>query len=91
MAESADVLSPETVHDKFKENGITHVVWLPDSETNFLFTLLDGDPDLNMVGVGREGNASAVACGLYTGGAKPVILIKFGFLKLCCSKLRCKP
>ncbi len=76
MAESADVLSPETVHDKFKENGITHVVWLPDSETNFLFTLLDGDPDLNMVGVGREGNASAVACGLYTGGAKPVILIQ---------------
>ena len=52
MAESTDVLSPETVHGKFKEHGISHIVWLPDSETNFLFTLLDTDPDLNMVGVG---------------------------------------
>ena len=76
MAEMADVLSPETVHQKFKEHGVTHVVWLPDSETNFLFTLLDGDPDLHMIGVGREGNAAAVAAGLYTGGAKPVVLIQ---------------
>jgi sulfopyruvate decarboxylase subunit alpha len=76
MAESADVLSPETVHGKFKEHGITHIVWLPDSETNFLFTLLEGDPDLHMVGVGREGNACAVASGLSAGGATPVILIQ---------------
>ena len=61
MAETADVLSPETVHQKFKEHGVTHVIWLPDSETNFLFTLLNADPDLHMVGVGREGNAAAVA------------------------------
>jgi sulfopyruvate decarboxylase subunit alpha len=76
MAESADVLSPETVHGKFKEHGISHIVWLPDSETNFLFTLLDTDPDLNMVGVGREGNACAIASGLSAGGATPVILIQ---------------
>ena len=76
MAETEDVLSPETVHQKFKEHGVTHVIWLPDSETNFLFTLLNGDPDLHMVGVGREGNAAAVAAGLYTGGAKPVVLIQ---------------
>jgi sulfopyruvate decarboxylase subunit alpha len=76
MADSADVLSPETVHDKLKEHGITHVVWLPDSETNFLFTLLDGDPDLTMVGVGREGNACSLAAGLSAAGAKPVILIQ---------------
>ena len=76
MAESTDVLSPETVHGKFKEHGISHIVWLPDSETNFLFTLLDTDPDLNMVGVGREGNACAIASGLSAGGATPVILIQ---------------
>ena len=72
----ADVLSPETVHQKFKEHGVTHVIWLPDSETNWLHTLLEGDPDLTMVGVGREGNAAAIASGLHAGGVKPVILIQ---------------
>ncbi|MEX2452034.1 MAG: thiamine pyrophosphate-binding protein [Rhodospirillales bacterium] len=76
MAEQADVLSPETVHGKLKEHGITHVVWLPDSETNWLFLLLTADPDLTLVGVGREGNAAAIAAGLSAGGAKPVILIQ---------------
>lgn len=27
-------LSPEVVLDQMKKNGVTHVVWLPDSETN---------------------------------------------------------
>ena len=26
-------LSPETVLSEMKKNGVTHVVWLPDSET----------------------------------------------------------
>ncbi|MEQ8194046.1 MAG: thiamine pyrophosphate-binding protein [Rhodospirillales bacterium] len=78
MAEQAqaDVLSPETVHGKFKEHGITHVVWLPDSETNWLYMLMKSDPNLTLVGVGREGNAASIAAGLWTGGAKPVILIQ---------------
>ncbi|HET9403549.1 MAG TPA: hypothetical protein VFO57_03120 [Burkholderiales bacterium] len=29
-------LSPEVVLDQMKKNGVTHVVWLPDSETNWL-------------------------------------------------------
>ena len=74
--ELADVLSPETVLGKLKEHGVTHVVWLPDSETNWLFLLLKSDPDLTLVGVGREGNACAIAAGLSAGGAKPVILIQ---------------
>ena len=28
-------LSPETVLGEMKKNGVTHVVWLPDSETNW--------------------------------------------------------
>jgi hypothetical protein len=30
-------LSPETVLGEMKKNGVTHVVWLPDSETNWLY------------------------------------------------------
>ena len=70
------ILHPASVVAELKKNDISHVVWLPDSETNFLFTLLDTDPDLNMVGVGREGNACAIASGLSAGGATPVILIQ---------------
>ena len=29
-------LSPETVLEQMKKNGVTHVVWLPDSETTVL-------------------------------------------------------
>ena len=76
MLEQKNVLSPETVHQKFKNHDVTHVIWLPDSETNWLHTLLEDDPTLTMVGVGREGNAAAIASGLYAGGSKPVILIQ---------------
>jgi sulfopyruvate decarboxylase subunit alpha len=30
---TAVALSPETVLAEMKKNGVTHVVWLPDSET----------------------------------------------------------
>jgi len=29
-------LSPETVLGEMKKNGVSHVVWLPDSETTWL-------------------------------------------------------
>src|SRR5580692_11232668 len=35
-------LSPETVLGEMKKNGVTHVVWLPDSETNWLYLLIGG-------------------------------------------------
>ena len=33
-AETAVALSPETVLAQMKQNGVTDIVWLPDSETN---------------------------------------------------------
>jgi len=37
MAEASTVaLSPETVLAQMKENGVTDIVWLPDSETKSL-------------------------------------------------------
>ena len=69
-------LSPETVLQQMKKNGVTDVVWLPDSETNWLFMLMQAEPSLRLVGVGREGNACAVAAGLSAGGKTPLILIQ---------------
>jgi sulfopyruvate decarboxylase subunit alpha len=75
MSEAA-ALSPETVLDQMKQNSVTHVVWLPDSETNWLYLLMQAEPSLRLVGVSREGHACSVAAGLVAGGAKPMILIQ---------------
>jgi sulfopyruvate decarboxylase TPP-binding subunit len=77
MSEASTVaLSPETVLAQMKENGVTDVVWLPDSETNWLYLLMKSDPSLRLVGVSREGHACSIAAGLFAGGHKPLILIQ---------------
>jgi len=73
---STPALSPETVIRQMKQNGVTDVVWLPDSETNWLFLLMQADPDLRLVGVTREGHAGSITVGLYAGCRKPMMLIQ---------------
>jgi sulfopyruvate decarboxylase TPP-binding subunit len=69
-------LSPEIVLEQMKKNGVTHVVWLPDSETNWLFLLMQAEPSLTLVGVNREGLAFSAAAGIAAGGKYPLILIQ---------------
>src|SRR5215510_11124398 len=69
-------LSPEVVLGQMKKNGVTHVVWLPDSETNWLYLLMKAEPSLTLVGVNREGLAFSAASGIYAGGKTPLILIQ---------------
>lgn len=76
MTTSAVVLGPGTVLQQMKQNGVTDIIWLPDSETNWLYRLLRADPSLRLIGVTREGHACAIAAGLFTGGRKPLILIQ---------------
>ena len=75
MAEAA-ALSPETVMREMKKNGVTDIVWLPDSETNWLYLLMKADPDLRLVGVTREGHGCSIAAGLFAGGRRPMMLIQ---------------
>jgi len=74
--EQAAVLSPEKVLEQMKKNGVTDVVWLPDSETNWLFLLMEAEPSLRLVGVSREGHACSIAAGLSAGGKTPIVLIQ---------------
>ena len=77
MADAAvAALGPETVLAEMKKNGVTHVVWLPDSETNWLYLLMQAESSLRLVGVSREGHACSIAAGLFAGGRKPLILIQ---------------
>ncbi|HEY8476907.1 MAG TPA: thiamine pyrophosphate-binding protein [Chloroflexota bacterium] len=75
-------LSAERVARALKDLGFTHVVWLPDSEANFMYQVLAEDPDLSLVQVCREAETMAVAFGLVVGGRQPVCLIQnTGFLE----------
>ena len=70
------VLRPVSVIEELKKNNITHVVWLPDSETNFMYQLLTNEPSLDLVPVCREGETMAIAAGLWVGGKRPIVLIQ---------------
>ena len=69
-------LSPAAIIEQFKRNGVTHVVWLPDTETNFMYKQIMEDDDLNLVPICREGESMPIAAGLWIGGKKPVVLIQ---------------
>jgi sulfopyruvate decarboxylase TPP-binding subunit len=69
-------LSPDSVIHQMKANAVTHVVWLPDSETNWLFLKMRQEESLTLVGIAREGHACSIAAGLYAGGARPIILVQ---------------
>ena len=56
--------------------GITHVVWIPDSELGRWEPALLAEPALQLIRVCREGEAIAVAAGLHLGGRRPVVLIQ---------------
>jgi sulfopyruvate decarboxylase subunit alpha len=76
MQQQEAVLHPTSIIEELKKNNITHVVWLPDSETNFMYHQLMEDPTIDLVPVCREGETMAIAAGLWVGGKKPVVLIQ---------------
>ena len=56
--------------------GVTHVIWIPDSELGTWEPALAGPGGLPLVRVCREGEAIGVAAGLLIGGQRPVVLIQ---------------
>jgi sulfopyruvate decarboxylase TPP-binding subunit len=64
------------VVDTLIECGVSHVVWLPDTESGFLFETLRDEPRLRLVPICREGEAVPLAAGLWVTGQKPVIIIQ---------------
>ena len=69
-------LTPTAILQELYKNNVTHVVWLPDSESNFMYNQMISDGRLNLVPVCREGESMAIAAGLWVGGKKPVVLIQ---------------
>jgi sulfopyruvate decarboxylase TPP-binding subunit len=59
-----------------RRQQVTHVVTLPDNASAALLSLLESEAGPRVVWVTREGEAFAVASGLWVGGASPVVLIQ---------------
>jgi len=70
------MLDGPSVVAALKSCGVTHVVWLPDSELGTWEAALSGPDGLPLVRVCREGEAFAVAAGLHIAGKKPVVAIQ---------------
>ena len=66
----------ELIVDEIKRQGVTHIIGLPDNGARTLFEALWRDPDLEVVTVTREGEAFAIASGLYLGGKQPLVVIQ---------------
>jgi sulfopyruvate decarboxylase TPP-binding subunit len=73
---SPPALTARIMVDTLKRCGVTHMVWLPDTESGFLHQTLHDDPDLTLVPVAREGETFAIALGLLAGGKQPAVCIQ---------------
>ncbi len=69
-------LTAQVMLDTLKKCGATHLVWLPDTESGYLYQMLSDDPDVTLVPVTREGETFAIALGLLVGGQRPVVCIQ---------------
>ena len=76
VQQQAALLKPETLIEEFKKNGVTHIVTIPDSETNYLYELMKEQDWLDIVPTSREGETFAIALGLIVGGKVPVCVIQ---------------
>ncbi|MDA0263279.1 MAG: thiamine pyrophosphate-binding protein [Chloroflexi bacterium] len=76
VQQQAALLKPESLVAEFKKNGVTHIVTIPDSETNYLYELMKDQPWLDVIPSSREGETFAIALGLIVGGKVPVCVIQ---------------
>ena len=70
------MLDGPSVVSALRSCGITHVVWIPDSELGLWESALVAEPGLQMIRACREGEALAIAAGLWLGGQNPIVIIQ---------------
>src|SRR5688572_12939507 len=70
------LFSPAEIVETLTSLGVTHVVWLPDSEIGHWESAIEASPELALVRVCREGEAWVIAAGLWLGGKRPIVIIQ---------------
>jgi len=70
------VIHAVLILDELRKQGVTDVLGVPDNAARALLDLLAPDPSIRLLTVTREGEAFAIASGLWVGGRRPVVLIQ---------------
>src|SRR5688572_19701884 len=70
------LIQARRILETLRRHHVSHVVALPDNASAALLSLLATADGPRMVAVTREGEAFAVASGLWVGGAVPLVLIQ---------------
>jgi sulfopyruvate decarboxylase subunit alpha len=66
----------EEMVELFRQMPVTHVVALPDSTLGLWEDAIRAAGNPRLIRVCREGEAWAIAAGLYLGGARPIVMIQ---------------
>jgi hypothetical protein len=69
-------ITGQNIVETFEQLGISHVIWIPDSETGQWEAALEAAAHLRLVRVCREGEAWPLAAGLMIGGQLPIIVMQ---------------
>jgi sulfopyruvate decarboxylase TPP-binding subunit len=70
------MLEARRIVEELRRNRVTHVIGLPDNWSAKLFESLAAGSDIRLVAVTREGEAFAIAAGLWIGGRTPAVLVQ---------------
>ncbi len=70
-----DYPGPQVV-EIFERLGFTHVVWLPDTALGPWEAAIEASNQIQLIRVCREGEAWAIAAGLFLGGSSPLVVIQ---------------
>lgn len=68
--------SARSILDILERQGVTDVIGVPDNSSAALYTLIGQHPTVKARMVTREGEAFAMAMGLWMGGRHPMLLIQ---------------
>ena len=72
----------ERIVSALADLGVTHAVGVPDNVTRIIYEQLESHPHVQVVPVCREGEAWAIASGLWVGGKTAIVIIQnTGFLE----------
>jgi sulfopyruvate decarboxylase subunit alpha len=70
------MLDGQAVVAALRDAGVTHAVWIPDTELGTWDSAFAAAGSPVLVRVCREGEAFAIAAGLWMGGKKPIVILQ---------------
>lgn len=87
----ARAVDPQALLDAIRAAGITHVLTVPDTHQRTLLELLAETDRPKLITICSEDEAIGINAGLYSGGARPMLLIQNNGFYACLNTLKAIP